>query len=502
MKILYLIIIQVLVMSINIFGQDALPEEKISYRPAMFSGSFYPSNPDTLREMINQFLELNKPTKYKDVDIIGMAVPHAGYVFSGLVAGRAYKELIGRQYDAIILIAPSHRESFSGASVFRGDAYVTPLGNVNIDKTLSKLLTEYDNDIILSMKGHRWDGNYAEHSLEVQIPFLQIVQPSTSIVAVVMGSQDLQTQDKLVRSITKAVNQSGKKCLIIASTDLSHFHDAETAESIDKPLVRTFARYDYFAMQHLFSDNTFQACGAGPLTTMMMASEQLGANQALPIIYLHSGDTEAGSNRKDRVVGYFSGITFKGQSTAFPDFTDTDKERLIEQAKKGVTDAIHSIDENQLKTIVPLRLSNPYPTFVTLKKENQLRACMGHTFARVPLMMEVYNSAKLAALNDYRFGPIENAELDELEYEITVLSRFIRVLNLDEIQIGRDGLYIRLGKSHGLLLPQVASERNWDTITFLEHLSEKAGLHKSSYMHSNAELFRFEAVIIHESEKE
>jgi len=103
---------------------------------------------------------------------------------------------------------------------------------------------------------------------------------------------------------------------------------------------------------------------------------------------------------------------------------------------------------------------------------------------------------------DYRFGPIKYEELDELEYEITVLSRFIRVLNLDEIKIGRDGLYIRLGKSHGLLLSQVASERDWDTTTFLEQLSKKAGLHKSSYMHSNAEIFRFEAVIIHESDKE
>lgn len=489
-------------MSIKIFGQDALPEEKISYRPPMFSGSFYPSNPDTLKKMINQYLELEKPPKYGEIDIFGMAVPHAGYVYSGLVAGRAYKELIGRKYDAIVIIAPSHRESFYGASVFSGDAYVTPLGNVHIDKELSKLISNFDNDILLSFKGHRWDSDYAEHSLEVQLPFLQIVQPSTPIVAVVMGSQDFLTQDKLMKSIVNAVNKSGKKCLIIASTDLSHFHDAETAESIDKPLVRTFARYDYFAMQNLFSDNTFQACGAGPLTTMMMTSEQLGANQAIPIIYLHSGNTEAGSSRQDRVVGYFSGITAKGQTMSLPVLNKTDKEKLIEQSKKGVYDAINNIDDEQINTIIPLRLSNPNPTFVTLKKKNQLRACMGHTYARVPLLMEVYNSAKLAAQNDYRFGPITNDELEELEFEITVLSRFIRVLNLNDIKIGRDGLYIRLGKSHGLLLPQVAAERNWDTATFLEHLSEKAGLHKNSYMHSNAEIFRFEAVIIHENDKE
>jgi AmmeMemoRadiSam system protein B/AmmeMemoRadiSam system protein A len=495
-----LIIILVMLMPFSIFSQDAPGEEDIGYRPPTVAGTFYPSDPDVLRDMIDSLLHTQVPGRYGYMDITGLVAPHAGYVFSGGVAAAAYKEVKGKDYDVAIIIAPSHHESFRGASVFNGDAYVTPLGNVMVDKELAKTIAAYNDRILYSNKGHKWKGVTPEHSLEVQLPFLQVVLPETKIVPIVMGSQDLQTEDILMRAIVSALSETEKKYLIIASTDLSHFHSADTAETMDKNLVRTFIRYDYFALQNLLAMGEIEACGGGPLVTMMMATEQLGATHASPVTYLHSGKTEAGKSRQDRVVGYFSGVIIKGKYKEIktPELTYNNKLRLLDKVKEVVSNTARGKDTTFFFGMVPMDLAQYAPAFVTLKEHGQLRACMGHTFANNPLILEVQEAAKLAATSDYRFGAIKESELDSLHYEITVMSRMRRILDFDEIEIGKDGLFIRLGSNRGLLLPQVASERNWDVKTFLENLCLKAGLQKEEYKNPLAQIYAFRALIIDE----
>ncbi len=496
-----IITIMVLAMPFSIFSQDAPGEEEIGYRPPTAAGTFYPANPDSLREMIDTLLEPAIPPRLGYMDIIGLAVPHAGYVYSGKLAARAYKELKDRKYDVAIIIAPSHFESFRGASVFNGDAYVTPLGNVMVDKELAQHIAQYDKRILYSMQGHRWSGIQPEHSLEVQLPFLQVVQPNLKIVPIIMGSQDPVTEDLLMRAIYHALSESNKKYLIIASTDLSHYHDAETAESIDKPLVRTFMRYDYFAIQNLLAMHTFEACGGGPLISAMMAAEQLGATAAAPVLYLHSGKTEAGKNHQDRVVGYFSGLIVKSTpQNLTPRLSDNDKIKIMDVVRQTVADTVKGISDTTYFGMVPMGLAQYASAFVTLKEKGELRACMGHTFAQSSLVQEIKDAAKLAATSDYRFGSIKTNELDSLEIEVTVMSRMKRVLDLDEIEIGKDGLFIRFGSNRGLLLPQVASDRNWDVETFLKNLCLKAGLPIDTYKNPDAQIYRFRAVIIDEKD--
>jgi AmmeMemoRadiSam system protein A len=263
-------------------------------------------------------------------------------------------------------------------------------------------------------------------------------------------------------------------------------------------------RYDYFALQNLLAMGEIEACGGGPLVTTMMVAEQLGGTNASPVTYLHSGNTEAGKSRQNRVVGYFSGIIVKGKyrEIAIPELSASNKARLLDKVEEVVKNVVAGKDTSFFFGMVPMQLAQYSSAFVTLKEHGKLRACMGHTFANNPLILEVQEAAKLAATSDYRFGAIKESEVDSLQFEITVMSRMRRILDFDEIEIGKDGLFIRLGSNRGLLLPQVAIEWNWDVKTFLENLCLKAGLQKNDYKNPMAQIYAFRALIIDEDDLE
>lgn len=484
----------------SVYNQDMLEPSHISYRPPKIAGSFYPSDSDSLKALLNEYLELNRPQKVNS-RIFGLISPHAGYVFSGSVAGRAYRELVGHNFDIIVVISPSHFKSFRGASVFNGEAYVTPLGNAIVDTEFAKTLASFREDVFLSNLGHDWKDSTAEHSLEVQIPFIQTVQPEAKIVPIVIGSQDFPTIHSLSEALIQTIKATSQKVLLVASSDLSHFHHYNTARKLDLDLIKILTSYDYFRFSSQFYLRKIEACGGAPIATVMIVSEYFGANKLIPLKYANSGDSPAGISRRDRVVGYFSAAIVHSDdvSNQLPDFTDEDKELLLTTARNSIKNAVLGIEpENNLFYYVPRSLGEFYTCFVTILKNGKLRACMGHTFPNSSLIYEVVDVAKLAATKDYRFGPIKENEIDSLKIEITVLSRFYKVFDINEIQIGRDGLFIRYDNSTGLLLPQVAIENGWDVPTFLKHLCLKANLPEDFYLNPDSELYRFSSIIIKE----
>lgn len=480
--------------------QDAPGMNKITYRPAYVAGSFYPADNTELKKMLKGFIE-QSDSKIISEPILGLIVPHAGYVYSGWVAGKAYSQLKGKKYDAIIIIAPSHHANFSGSSVFNGDAYVTPLGNAIIDKELAKEISSYFPDVILSDEGHNKSDSLAEHSIEVQIPFLQQVQPFVPIVPICMGSQDFQSVNRLAKSIVSAVNKFGKNVLLVASSDLSHFHKLKEANYLDSQIVKDFENYNYFKLSYELFSRKVEACGAAPIIAVMMASEMLGGNLPITMQYSTSADSPYEKSSPDRVVGYFSGLIVRSNSEQLadlPDISPQTKHNILELAKNAVISEISGKEiENHSKDNLLDNIYN-FPVFVTLQKRGNLRACMGHIFTGSSLSEEIDNSARTASKNDYRFGPIKKDELNSLEYEVTILSRFKRIKNNNDIKIGTDGLFLRLGNSNGLLLPQVASDRNWNRTSFLENLCLKAGLDTNAYKNPDAEIYKFSAIIIHE----
>ncbi len=467
-------------------------------RPATVADTFYPKDRTELKSLTEAYLN-NVPTDSDNVlmDISAIIAPHAGYVYSGQVAAYSYKQLIGKQYDLAIILAPSHQKYFVGSSVFNGDYYSTPLGDVKVEKEFADLIID-NKSIKLSLDGHEWQTSSTEHSLEVQLPFLQIVQPTLPIIPIVIGSQDYSTVNSLVLSIVNAIKQSNKKVLLIASSDLSHFHSQNTAHRLDWSLIEAFEDYDYFKLELNAFGRNWEACGAAPISVAMQASELLGSNLCLALNYATSADSPYSGGDTNRVVGYFSGIIGKSSlesDSLLPNFSDEEKLYLKALAKASVESKInnHPI-ELQLLENENLKLN--FPAFVTINKNKELRACMGHIIGSQDINNEIISTAQMAATQDYRFGAIRPDELKDLEYDVTVLSRMKRITDSNTIEIGKHGLYIRYGQNSGLLLPQVASDRNWTITEFLENICYKANLPKDAYKSKDAQIFIFEAIII------
>lgn len=271
-------------------------------KPAV-AGTFYPADSKRLKEEIESYLE-RVTVDRSDKDIVALIAPHAGYMYSGPVAAYAYRQVQGKDYDTVVVISPAHREYFDFSSVFSGQGYETPLGLVPVDEeSVSALDKHPESSVRASGEGHIYS---SEHALEVHLPFLQVVLGSFRLVPVVMGSQSRDCCLALGKALAEVL--AGKNALIVASSDLSHFHTHEKAQSLDMGVVE---RIDGFDPDGLLSDiarHKSEACGAGPMAAAMYAARDLGATVAENIHYATSGET---SGDFSQVVGYTAGIFCK-----------------------------------------------------------------------------------------------------------------------------------------------------------------------------------------------
>lgn len=268
-------------------------------RESVAAGSFYPGNPDVLRRQINDFLLNAKSEGIKNIKSI--ICPHAGYIYSGQVAACSYKQIKGATFDSIFIIAPSHSEYFDFISIYNGDAYRTPLGAVYIDKERSRILSDESPRIELSRYGHR-----NEHSLEVQLPFLQILFENIKIVPIVMGQQNSQNIKELGSAIGKLFKNDN--ILIIASTDLSHYYPYDTALVLDGKIEDLVTNFNSEDIMSCFLNNDLEMCGGGPVISAMIASKDLGADSSRILSYKNSGDV---TGDRTAVVGYLSAVFYK-----------------------------------------------------------------------------------------------------------------------------------------------------------------------------------------------
>ncbi len=267
-----------------------------------FAGTFYPNDPYILRNEIEGYLEKAKvPDEIKDKEIFGIIAPHAGYIYSGQVAAYAYKPIKGRSYDVVVVLAPSHRTYFKGVSIYNSGRFVTPLGEIEIDEKTSKLMESLSDAVKFYPEAHTY-----EHSLEVQLPFLQVALSEFLLVPIVFGSQDLETCKNLADTLEKALD--GKNFLICASSDLSHYYPYEKAKKMDSKVVELVERADCETLYELFSKGVCEACGQGPILSLILFSKKLSGSSIRVLNYATSGDV---SGDKGAVVGYMSAVFFK-----------------------------------------------------------------------------------------------------------------------------------------------------------------------------------------------
>ena len=461
-------------------------------RPAAVAGSFYPADAKELAQMVDGFVA--KATPPPVPHLLAIVAPHAGYQYSGHVAGWSYALLKGRHYQRVVVIAPSHYEAFPFASVFDGAAYETPLGRVPVDQAFAKKLASASPLIKLSGSGHTPDADKREHSVEVQLPFLQRVLGDFQLVPIVMGDQDYATCRALGLALAKLI---GPETLIVASSDLSHYHTYDQAVTIDHKTLTAIEEWDYLSMSRNFQQRIWEACGGGPIIAAMIATERLGANQAIVLKYANTGDV---TGDRSRVVGYGAVVLAAGparKADAGPRLTLSASERseLLRVARKSVETVVreHKLYEYAAPSTGPL--AQERGAFVTLTKHGDLRGCIGYVAPSLALALTVRDVAAFAAVRDHRFTPVTLGELPELEYEISVLSPLRRVLDVKQIQPGRDGLVMKRDESEGLLLPQVATDQRWDRTTFLKQTCLKAGLPQDAWQDSETDIFSFTALV-------
>lgn len=265
-------------------------------RRAAVAGSWYPGRPTDLTRAVEGYLDrAGAPIAGT---IVGVIAPHAGLVYSGPVAAHAYGQLRGRAYDVIVLVGPSHYAAFDGLAVYATGAFETPLGAMPIAADIASALMR-EVPVAWDLPGPHG----REHSLEMQLPFLQSVLPGVPIVPVLMGRQVLETMTALAGGLARVL--AGRRALMVASSDLSHYHDAGTASRLDRVVVSAIDRFDSDGLARALTACPEHACGGGPMVAVMRAARSLGARDARVVCYADSGDV---SGDKDAVVGYAAAV--------------------------------------------------------------------------------------------------------------------------------------------------------------------------------------------------
>ena len=452
-------------------------------RKPVVAGMFYPSDPHELRRMVEGYIG-NAEKTHIDGNIIALISPHAGYQYSGQVAAHAYKLVEGMEFDDVIVIGPSHRVDFFGASIYNGEGYETPLGIVPIDRELSRRICQQSTIIDFIPQAHA-----QEHSLEVQIPFLQSVLKGFNLVPMVMGpTWNLDVCRQLSEAVKRSIG--GKRVLIIASSDLTHSYNYRQVVAQDEILAHHIDQFDIEGLAEDLRKGRCQACGGGPILVAMMVAQGLGTNRGKVLRLTNSGDVTGRKSPGNYVVGYMAAALFQAAEPSREGLTEEEK-RILHQIARRAIEAVAQGKPVPDSTVESQALMEMKGAFVTLKKDGQLRGCIGHIKGVKPLYKVVGEMAVAAAFHDPRFNPVREAELPDLEIEISVLTPMKRIKDIEEIEVGKHGILVEKGFQSGLLLPQVATEYGWDRKTFLEHTCRKAGLATDAWKDKDTRICTF-----------
>lgn len=478
-------------------------------REPAVAGKFYPENADKLKRAIDYFLRDAVPDETKNP--VALIVPHAGYIFSGQICADGFNQVRNQQYDTVVILGTNHtRPDFRKVSLYSGDGFRTPLGTAHVDKNIVSALKKTAPDLCIPDKSL----HEQEHSLEVVVPFVQTVFPQARIVPVVVASTDMETAVRFGDTLASVVKN--KNVLIVASSDLSHYPAARDADIVDRETLAAIATLDPDLLTATFKahaagniDNlSTSACGEAPVIAAMAAAKSLGAVRGKMISYANSGDTSIGE--RSRVVGYGAVVLMKDNAeknaagsvqqkpaAGSARLGSADKKALLAFARETIS-RIFLTDTVPLPRGFSADLQQPRGVFVTLRKQGELRGCIGHMIADEPLAKLVGAMALQAAFNDSRFMPLSPEELKDVEIEISVLTPMKKVAGAIDIVAGRDGVLINKDGASAVFLPQVATEQGWDRDTMLDNLCRKAGLEKSCWK-TGARFSTFQALVFSES---
>lgn len=423
-------------------------------RPAAVAGAFYPGDAARLAADLDEMLAGVDDFAPRFDMPKALVVPHAGYIYSGTTAARAYDELRGARgtIRRVVLLGPVHRVPVRGLAVPSAESFETPLGRVPLDVEAIRQLAGLPQ-VVTSDPAHAM-----EHSIEVQLPFLQHMLGSFALVPLAVGDAGVDEVAQVLERLW-----GGSETLLVVSTDLSHFHAYEQACGIDAATAR---RIESFATD---IDHD-EACGATPLNGLLrMARARHLRVRRLGLC--NSGDTAGG---RGRVVGYASFALDEQQAVD----ADAAGAVLLGIARDAIARRLGAAALSPPDT--PW-LARPGASFVTLTSEGMLRGCIGSLEAQRPLAADVAANAEAAAFRDPRFPALDAAEWPRCEIEVSLLTTPKPIAFADEDELleslrpGLDGLIIEHAGRRGTFLPQV-----WESLpdkrVFVGELKRKAGI--------------------------
>ena len=417
-------------------------------RQPVVAGQFYPAQAGKLSEMIRGMVD----EKAAKEEVIGLVSPHAGYIYSGPVAGAVISRV--KFKDTFIIMGPNHTGMGKPLSIVTKGTWETPLGQVEIDSELAEKILAASKHLQEDSGAHQY-----EHSIEVQVPFLQYFKKDVRIVPITIAHSDAATYKELGKEIARSVKGLKKKVVMIASSDMSHYEPQEQAQRKDSQAIEAILKLNEDELLRRVSELNISMCGYAPTVALITAAKQLGAAGAELVRYQTSGDT---TGDYSTVVGY-AGIILKGMSP------------LAKLAKETVETCVKDGKITQPPKRLTPEMKGKAGVFVSIHKLGGLRGCIG-TFEpqEVNVASETITNAVSSATRDPRFPPINPKELKDLEYKVDVLTPPEPVESEDQLDPKQYGCIVECDLRRGLLLPDLEGV---DTVDYqISICRQKAGI--------------------------
>ena len=428
-------------------------------RNPVVAGQFYPESPSQLKAMIEAFVD----KKVAKEEVIGLISPHAGYIFSGPVAGAVISKV--KFKDTFIIMGPNHTGLGKPLSIMSQGTWKTPLGEVEIDSELSKQILAISGPLEEDHVAHQY-----EHSIEVQLPFLQYFKPNIRIVPILLAFASGAIYKEIGKGLAKAIKELNKEVIIMASSDMTHYEPQESAQRKDTQAIEAILDLNEDELLKRVDELDISMCGYAPAVSLISAAKELGATRAELVRYQTSGDT---TGDYSSVVGY-AGIIITAMS------------QLARLAKESVEAYVNEGQVFQPAKLTP-EMRKKAAVFVSIHKLGELRGCIG-TLApqQKNIAEEIIACAISSATRDPRFPPVAPNELKDLDYSVDVLTEPEPIESKDQLDPKKYGVIVEAGLRQGLLLPDLEGV---DSVDYqIEVCRQKAGIAPDEPI----KLYRFE----------
>ncbi len=481
-----------IVLSTAVHGQAEAPGKGVYTSP--LAGRWYEADPEKLRNEVQQYLDTADTKPLENVQ--ALILPHAGYEYSGQTAAYGIKQIVGKTYSRVIVIGPTHRVAMENmASVPDASHIATPLGEVPLD-----------HKFIQKLKAHPLfktvpQAHHGEHSVQIELPLLQVALGDFAFVPIVVGHLDLETAEQMGEILASLIDA---RTLVVASSDFTHYGPNYRYEPFKEDVPAQIEKLDGDAFEHVkaknlagffqyFNDTGATICGRYSISVLLAALPD--SSEAHLLKYARSGDTTGDYTNS---VSYFA-AAFTGQwaekapvATTAPagQLSEIERQRLLQLARKAIEYAMEKKnypppDEDFGLDITP-PMKEVRAAFVTLNREGRLRGCIGDIFPTRPLYKSVITNAVNAAFQDRRFQPLAAKEMEDLEIEISALTPIRLVDSYEDIVVGKHGVVLTKGNKRAVFLPQVAPEQGWNRDEMLTRLAQKAGLTAEAWKEDTA----------------